>query len=181
MFFKKKKITIKKRHLKTKLPKWNLCFSLDLLLLCSITHKTFLYPLRSSGFTGFSNIPQQSISKSCWYYLKSAPNASNILEHFLNLNISSWMFLITPQLSSSLSYQYTSTWLNCLLFHFPCKANILILLRHSTLPTTPQWLLSQRIKSKVLIILTRPCHLALAASLTSSPTLFRLITAFHLY
>ena len=181
MFFRKKKITIKNRHLKTKFPKWNLCFILDLLLLCSITHKTFLYPLRSSGLLGFSNIPQQSISRSCWNYLKSAPNASNILEHFLNLNISSWIFLLTPQLSSSTSYQYTSTWLNCLLFHFPCKANILILLRHSTLLTTPQWLLSQRIKSKVLIILTRPCHLAPAASLTSSPPPFLLITAFHLY
>lgn len=35
--------------------------------------------------SGFSHIPQQCISKSCWNYLKSALAASNSLKHFLNL------------------------------------------------------------------------------------------------
>lgn len=158
------------RHLKPKFPKWNLWFSLELLLPCSTTHKASLYLLRSSWLLGFSHISHQCIGQFHWYSLKSALNASNMLEHFLNL------FLITLQLSSSLSYQYRSfsspTWSHCLLLCFPEEATTLILLRHSPLLTTLQWLLSHGIKSKVLTMLTRPCDPAPATSLTSSPTLF---------
>lgn len=52
--------------------------------------------------SSFSHVPQQCLSKSCWYYLKSALTASNSLKHFLNLLLS------TPQFLPSLSYQYRS-------------------------------------------------------------------------